>query len=296
MNLRLLSRKTLSDIPSASGIEWVKDTLFVMGDNSPSLFKLNERFEVEEKIPIAANILSAGNTIPKALKPDFEAMAYWEQEKKSELWLFGSGSKSPERDVLVRCLACPPYVVTKYSLLAFYEELRKATGLQKEEFNIEAAVIVKQEFFLFNRGKNIIMRMNVDDFMAYIENWCSMPALAFYTFTLPALNGIEAGFSGAAVLPNSNQIVFTASIEHTANWMDDGEIMGSFIGIVSISELNDLLEPCCQVLRDGENNLLKIKIESVAVHPTSSTNRCRLLLVSDSDGGSSELIEAELSF
>src|SRR4051812_48751602 len=101
MKLTLLSRQILHNIPSASGIEIINNSIYVIGDNSPWLFILDDKYQLKGKWQIAPTENLTEGKIPKPLKPDFEAMTgiTWNSEKG--LLIFGSGSKSPERDVLV---------------------------------------------------------------------------------------------------------------------------------------------------------------------------------------------------
>lgn len=294
MHLTILNRKVLDDIPSASGIEIIGDKLFIMGDDSSWLFKLDDRFEIEEKIQITDILPDSGNKIAKALKPDLEAMAFIELNGHNELFLFGSGSKSPERDVLIRVNVDHLRGVKKYSLVEFYRNLRNALGLTKDEINIEAAAVLSKDLYLFNRGKNRVVQINMNAFISYLEGNTAIPTFESFSVILPVLNGREAGFSGATCIPDSPQIIFTASIENISNWVDDGEIVGSFIGAFSVTALKNSFAPDCIVIKDDQNTTSKIKVESVAVRRHISANCFQLFLVTDNDSATSEIIEAEL--
>jgi hypothetical protein len=290
MRFSLLSRKKLSDIPSASGIEVIGDSMYIMGDDSPWLFRLDEKFEVTEKIAIGDINAAVNGKIPKPVKPDLEAMAAF----GNELLLFGSGSKSPQRDILVQVNTKAGNSVKKYSLVQFYNSLCTISGFTRKELNIEAAVIVEEALYLFNRGKNIIFKLNPNELLIHTEGKRESPAFEIFRVKLPSLNEIESGFSGACATPDQKQIVFTASVENTPNWIDDGDVLGSFVGIFPIISLKNYFSPGCVAVTDKENNILKIKVESVAVHRVSSSNKLQLLLVTDSDGSASELIKGEL--
>lgn len=292
MNLVILSRKILPAIPSASGIEVTRNGIFILGDDSPWIFRMNERFEIEEKIQIVDVPSSAEGKIPKKIKPDLEAMTSME----SDLLLFGSGSKSPQRDVMIRMNTSRPYRTEKYSLAEFYNSLCNAANLTRNELNIEAAAIINETLFLFNRGKNRIFKTNTVELLSFLEEKGPIPVSEVFCVTLPSLNNIEAGFSGATISPDSKEIIFTASIENTPNWIDDGEVLGSFVGIFPLSNLKDNFCPDCLPVTGKEKNILKIKIESIAVQSTISPNTLHLLLVTDDDKSSSELIEAEFSW
>ena len=156
MELSVLQRRTLSDIPSASGIEVVGNSLYVIGDDSPFLFRLNEKFEVEEKILISDIPTGGEGKISKQQKSDLEAMALFVRDKNKYLLLFGSGSKSPQRDVLLQIDISKRTTIKKYILPQFYDNLCAAAKISRAELNLEAAAVIEKDLFLFNRGKNKI--------------------------------------------------------------------------------------------------------------------------------------------
>lgn len=291
MRLTLLNQKILSNIPSASGIEITGDKIYVIGDDSPCLFRLNEKFEVQEKIPIGDVKAAVNGKIPKPLKLDLEAMAAFGEE----LLLFGSGSKSPQRDVLVRVNIDSKKVI-RHSLAQFYDGICTAAKMARADLNLEAAVILREKLLLFNRGKNFIFRTDVKKFLAHTEHGGPIPAVEIFRASLPSLNGIEAGFSGAALTPDKNQIAFCASVENTPNWIDDGEILGSFVGVFSPDELNNLFRPLCVPITDKGKNIVKIKAEAMTVQSVIGANMMRVLIATDNDESGSGFLEGELEW
>jgi hypothetical protein len=261
-----------------------------MGDDAPWLFRLNEQFEVERKIQIGDISLAVDGKIPKSRKTDLEAMAAFGKE----LLLFGSGAKSPERDVLIRLDPEQPRAVKKYLLTEFYDHLCLQAGITRKELNLEAAAVMGETLLLFNRGKNLIFTMNVHAFLEYASAKKEAPAIELFSVNLPSLQGIEAGFSGATATPDEQQVVFTASVENTPDWIADGEVSGSFVGIFPLVDLKDGLSPQYAVIKDEKNNPLRIKAESVAIHGVTDTCSLSLLIVTDSDGSESEMLQGVL--
>lgn len=296
MKFTLRSRKILNNIASASGIEAVGDSFYIMGDDSHWVYRLNGKLEIEDKIQISDSPLTSATRIPKPQKPDLEAMVALGQGKNTALLLLGSGSKSPKRDVLVKITFLPKHSVKKYSLTKFYDSLCETAGFIRTKLNIEAAAVIEESLYLFNRGKNRIFRLNMRDFLSHAEGKNTIPSVEVFKIKLPRVNGMKAGFSGATASPDSKHILFTASVENTSNSIDDGEILGSFVGMFSVNSLKNDLRPDCVSVTDQQNNILKIKVESLAVHRPISTNTLHLLLVTDDDQTSSELIEAELKW
>ncbi len=131
------------------------------------------------------------------------------------------------------------------------------------------------------------------DLIEHFETFNTMPTPKIKQYHLPEINGIEAGFSGATRFIKKPAIIFTASVENTENAYDDGEILGSFIGMIDIE--NDKLSDSIQytlipALQEP------LKIESVTVDGKSSQNHLKVILVTDSDGGKSKALSCELIF
>ncbi|TVP49599.1 MAG: hypothetical protein EA341_09145 [Mongoliibacter sp.] len=143
----------------------------------------------------------------------------------------------------------------------------------------------------FNRKKNVIFQFDYKKFLQYIKGELAFPEPKCYSFTLPEINGIEAGFSGASVLPKASKIIFTASVEDTDNAYDDGEILGSMIGTIDLLDagISDTFEYC--LIPHGEE---KLKIESVTVDSEDSNEGANLILISDDDKGNSTLVKCKL--
>lgn len=293
MFFNLKEKKELKDIPSASGIEETKYGTFVIGDNSPWLYRLNENLEIADKFQLLINRALPDSIFEKPVKPDFEAMCKANTEG-TKLFVFGSGSKSPERDVLVEVDLSEKIKVTEYVLEEFYRSLKSSANLSDAEMNIEAAEVFEEHLYLFNRGKNLIMRYPLAGFNSYLKNRGTLPAPEIFDFTLPKIDEIEAGFSGAGFSAEMEAIIFTATVENTDNWIDDGEVLGSFVGVIKLSELGKNNTPqAVAIVQDGGR--LKIKVESITVLPPFTKDKAELLLVTDSDGGTSEILSGTLT-
>jgi hypothetical protein len=293
MELSILNRHQLTNIPSASGIEIVNGSIFVIGDNSPWLFKLDEAYNVLDKFQIAAVHELVADIIPKAVKSDFETMTSVQYENEISLLKFGSGSKSPQRDVLVQVILNGGVNYKTYSLENFYKNIREFAKLDIGQLNIEGAAADAKNIYLFNRGKNIVFKLNLIGFLEHLKTGTICPVPEVFHFKLPEIKGIEAGFSGAAMAPDETKIIFTASVENTTDWYEDGEVLGSFVGVVNLQKAGKDVNPVCEPLMD-KGSILKIKVESVAIQQSVSQNRLHLLLVTDNDGGVSELLEMDV--
>lgn len=123
--------------------------------------------------------------------------------------------------------------------------------------------------------------------MAYLSDGIDFPKLEIRHFSLPKINGIESGFSGATALVEEPKIIFTASVGNNQNAYDDGEISGSLIGILDISD-NTISESFeyCHIPNAGAN----LKVESVTVEKEISPGETKVVLVTDDDKGNSTLL------
>ncbi|MCC7296960.1 MAG: hypothetical protein IT244_01400 [Bacteroidia bacterium] len=291
MRIKVLDTIKMDGIPSGSGIVKSGNSYHIVGDDSPFLFSLNSDFEVISKIPLlhSSEYADQGRII-KSEKPDFETA---EMIAQNEMVIFGSGSKSPQRDVFIRILLDDAKLVEKYNISDFYKSLKNLPEFKNSELNIEATAFHHNQIFLFNRKKNLVIQFDYTEFLDHLKGETALPQFKITPYTLPKINGIEAGFSGATALKNAPKIIFTASVENTNNAYDDGEILGSFIGMIDIFP-NGISETfdCCQIPNVGD----KIKVESVSVEREISSGKTKVVLITDDDKGNSVVLKSLLEW
>lgn len=293
MEFELSEHKELRGIPSASGLEITAHGIYVIGDDSPYLFHLNSEYEIIERIPLFPDRNLPTQIIGKMEKPDLEALTKGNDSGR-KLLAFGSGSKSPERDVVME-IDISARITAEYNLTEFYTHIKKIARLKDDQLNIEAAQVYKDQLFLFNRGENLIIKCRLSRFMGYIKENMAIPPIEIYRILLPEIDGLSAGFSGASLDPEHGILFFTSTVENTNNWIDDGEVLGSFIGTIDLKDLKDGMKPDNIAILYYEN-YLKVKVESIAVLPPYKTDNANLILVTDSDGGVSEILTGILYF
>lgn len=283
---------THSNLPSGSGLAVVNDTVYVIGDDSPWLFKYSKDRKISEKLLLIEGFAPEGR-IPKPVKPDFECMAQIQDRDETLLLIFGSGSKSPERDVLVKVVVQEPEITQRYSLTAFYDRLAQFSGGTRKGLNIEAAMVSGKELYLFNRADNAIFVTDWQEFLNTLPDKEAIRKLEIRHFkvSLPELKGVSAGFSGACLLPDTNKILFTATLEDTENWIADGEVLGSYLGVLDMSkpDKEKLVNIFLVLGKDGKP--IKDKLESVAILSAGENGDLELLAVADNDDGTSLLLE-----
>lgn len=293
LKFEVIERRELQGVASASGFSAIGDEFYVVGDDSPYLFRLDSKMNITQKIQLMPERELPDSLFAKNIKPDFEAIATFASQKK--LLIFGSGSNSPQRDVMVEVELLDPPAVKTFNLFHFYADLKRKAGMQDADLNIEAAEIIKDQLFLFNRGNNIILKYDLQEFYSFLNNeGGKSPEPEIFSFKLPEITGIEAGFSGATIHPDRETIIFTATVEDTGNWIDDGEVLGSMIGFINSQELNqpDKLQAFTIISKEG---VIPIKVESLAVTGVNDENNLEVTLVTDSDGDVSEVLKGILS-
>lgn len=286
MQIRIENRLIIPELLSLSGVEIIGRDIFVTGDNLPNLYKINEQGKIIKSYVLIPKTEFEGGLMPKHLKPDFEGMCKVKFPAGHFLFLFGSGSKSPQRDILFVVNPAEKNEIKKHSLFDFYSHLRMQGNFSSADLNIEAALCHEGRILLFNRGNNFIIEFSLEDLFQHLENKKYIPEFKFYQIFLPVLKNIPAGFSGADIF--EDRIIFTASVENTFNWVDDGEVLGSYLGFISLKNLKNQYTPPCKLIEEN-GEVLKLKIESVAIKKVTPKGT-ELVLVSDSDGGKSEII------
>jgi hypothetical protein len=283
----------LSEVPSASGLEHIGDDYYVIGDNAPWVFVLDRSFHMTSKFSLGTYSATEGGVMTKSAKHDFEAMTEMKWNGDDYLFIFGSGSKQPYRFEGKLIDLANIEVVQTYSLQKFYEILREEAKLNPEELNIEAAATLNGKLYLFNRGKNRIIVINEDRFMEFISGKSESLKLKSYSIDLPQMNEVKAGFSGAVGDNRNDRILFTASVENTDDWVQDGEILGSFIGVIDVKYLQQHYAPETVQIKT-KNGKFDFKTESISIVETKGdTYKCAV--VTDNDGRHSELLEIVLS-
>ena len=290
------------DLPSASGLEYAQGSFFVLGDDSPFLYRLNEKYELTQRYPIFDTTSIKGGRIPKDIKPDLESMALFTFGRDELLLLLGSGS-AKNREVGYLVNLTKKIEVKELDLARFYTFLRQVLRLEPtEQLNLEGLAIDKAYTYLLQRtlskGQNVLFRFEADAFEDFILGRGGIPAVAVYYFTLPQIGELHAGFSGAFAL--DGELFFTASVEETPNAIDDGTVHGSFLGRIDLrtlphasDEANPLTVPVVQLTNEDGSPYMG-KAESVVVQK-GEEGKYKAVVVSDDDKGHSELLELELT-
>ena len=172
----------------------------------------------------------------------------------------------------------------------FLEHAFELTG--GADLNIEAVCSNHNDLYIFQRGNiNRFHGVLVFD-LAKIQEGKSLEntLISSFNLTLPALEGSASAISDACFLVEKNLIIATAAVEQTLNTYDDGVVLGSFILLIS-PEGETLYT---HLIEDTKGQSLPIKVEGITWLESTSDGEV-FLLVTDSDGGDSEVLKVLLS-
>lgn len=292
--VRILSRKPLPELLSGSALCLYGDRVFTVSDNATAVYRCDTAFLDCEKIALKG-YEGHGTVIPKPQKHDLEAAVIADVKGQPTLLAFGSGSLSPQRDGLLVLPCAAPGQQQFISLTGFYEHLRKASGIAPAAFNIEAAITAGDKLYLMNRGTNTVFRTRLDDFLRWMDAGGILPEVQYQQLSLPVAGKREAGFSGACLV-DEKHILFCASVEDTDNWIDDGAVLGSFVGLLTIAGDGSLSLKEVRALQnpDGSNNT--DKPEGILILPGTGADKREVIAIADNDALGSVLLRLEISW
>jgi hypothetical protein len=290
----MIKKAHLSDLPSASGIEYADNKTYMVGDDMRWLVQLDENWHVADKFPLSAIDTLVNNRTPWNLKADFESMADFNYMGQSFMLVLSSGSMLTTRDTAFLVQMGDSVTFVKKNIRKLYDEIKLTVGIpDSNEINIEGLAISDTHAYLFHRGnvfENFILEIEIHALMKYFLSGDGViPQIKVYYFTLPEHNEIPSGFSGACMLPDNSAILYTASLEDTKSELYDGEILGSFIGYIPLDKIQKGTSVAA-LLTDKNGQSVNKKLESIVVKSIKG-NKLVVLSVSDNDDGSSDIFE-----
>ena len=294
MQATILSENAIAGLPSASGIEIIGPTAYVIGDDSPQLYLLDvASLGVLSRVPLFETTDFGTGRLPKATKPDLEAMtALTWPDGRAGVLVLGSGS-TPARATgwFVPVSGQAPQRVDLAPLYAMLAAQLPAGVV----LNLEAAATTATELLLFQRTVGradaaLLFSLPLVETLAYLRAapGAQPPAVHQLVFELPLLAGCPAGFSGATFA--DGHLFVSASVENTANAVLDGAVLGSFVGVVDVAARKATLAQ----LTWANGRPYLGKVEGLAVRQQVAPGHFELLLVTDDDAGGSTAATAHL--
>ena len=294
MQATVISENQIPGLPSASGVEIIGPTAYVIGDDSPFLYLLDAAtLALRSRVALFETDAFGTGRLPKATKPDLEAMTAltWPGGRAGVLVL-GSGS-TPARATgwFVPVAGQAPQRVDLSPLYARLAALLPA-GVA---LNLEAAATSGTELLLFQRTVGradaaLLFSLPLADTLAFLTGTAGAmpPAVHQLVFELPLVDGCPAGFSGATFA--DGWLFVSASVENTADAVLDGAVLGSFVGVVDVAAGRATLAR----LAWADGRPYRGKVEGLAVRRQLAPNQFELLLVTDDDAGGSTAATAQL--
>lgn len=287
-NTQLENIQRLPSYPSASGIEYLNNHVYIIGDDAKYILILDSSLTIKDSITLYS---FPEKKIPKATKPDIESIAI---TADNELLLLGSGSIAPYRNT---GWLIDPISKHKDSLQldSFYNRL-KANGI--DEINIEGLCHIPGYMAITNRGnksyrKNMLI-ITKKDFWA---NQTSAP-ISLIRLGINTDSTVFNGVSGLAYSTKTDKLLITVSTEDTRNNIDDGTIGKSYLWIVdniSAKKKWKAINPNTIIdMEEIDPRFKGQKIESVCILQEDE-NSFTLLLAADNDNGSSTLFTLSLA-
>ena len=256
-------------IGSASGLIYQDETLYIISDNSSYLYEYEIKNTKLNRHSLSEN---AQENIPKAFKPDFEAIT----KHADSLYLFGSGS-TESRNSMVQFDYKTNSIVQSQEVTDLYLTMQSFAKISPEDFNIEGVIYNGERWFFFNRGngktgKNVV-------FTVEGKNLVNEFQIISNEFKLPKIKGVRTSFTDAIIV--EDKIYFLASAENSNSTYDDGEVLGSIIGRIDVKKMKI---DFTQKISDTH------KFEGLTLYKKSSTE-IEFLLCEDND---TEVLEADI--
>jgi hypothetical protein len=266
-------------VGAASGLIVTRDRVYVVADDEMHLAVLPRHGGghgewlrlLDEDLPLA-------HQPRKALKPDFEALAWLPPSTAASdgaLLALGSGSRANRR--LGALLPLDPHGNAtggpqRIDLSALHAGLQRALG----EVNIEGALVRGERLILLQRASrarpaNLLVHLHLSDLFATITGaTAAFDVVALQEIELGGIDGVALSFTDGALLPDG-RIVFTAVAEDTADSYADGPCAAAAIGLIDAQGRLQRIE--------AVRPLFKLE----GVHATLGAAGIHLLLVSDAD-------------
>jgi hypothetical protein len=256
-------------IGSASGILYKDNNLLIIGDNSSFLYEYHLETSTLHQYPLLENPVE---NIPKSEKPDFESLTQYQDT----VYIFGSGS-TPERNTMIEFDTNQKKKIATNNLADLYAIMQSFATINPEDFNLEGAVYDGDNWYLFNRGNGTSNRNTL--FTIQAKKLSAELSLMSNDYKLPKIKGVRASFTDAVLVEDI--IYFLASAEDTKSTYDDGEVLGTIIGSISLKTMK---------INFTKKISSTHKFEGITVFKNSK-NKIEFLLCEDKD---TEILETEI--
>lgn len=215
-NFKLTNLFTIKGITAPSGLWYTQNVLFVISDSSHFLYQYDIAKKLLLKFPL---VKEAKENIEKAEKPDLESITQY----GNQLIMLASGSTEKRNSMFTLDLGSD--ALKSQDLKALYQKLKDVGSFSDDQLNIEGAIYVNQTMLLFQRGNS----KNSQNGIFIIPNH-QEDGIRFVPISLPTLDDVETTFTDAILVGDT--IYFLACAENTTSTYEDGEVLGTILGIM----------------------------------------------------------------
>ena len=265
-------------IGSASGLLFNGTSLYIVSDNSHLLYEYSLIDKKLEKINIAPKGYTGPlENVPKPEKGDYEAIT----AMGDEIYIFGSGS-TDKRNTILHIDSQSKKVYPPIDATDLYLSMQEFSEINKDNFNIEAAVNYGTTWYLFNRGNGPKKQNGVFTLEGDINETSFQ--FIYNDVQLPKINGFQSSFTDAVLI--DDKLYFLAAAEKSNSTYKDGEVAGTLIGRMDTEsmevEFTDIIS-------------LKNKFEGIILYKkTDKTLEFLLSEDTDSDATASDIYKLTL--
>lgn len=215
-NFKLTTFATIQGISSASGLVYSQDVLFLISDSSQYLYQFDMNRKLLLKFPL---VKEAKEQIEKENKPDLESITQY----GNQLIMLGSGSTAKRNTMYTLDLSSD--ALQSQDLSNLYQKLKDVGSFTDDQLNIEGAIYAHQTMLLFQRCNSKNSRNGI-----FIIPNNQEDGIKFVPISLPTIDNIETTFTDAILV--NDKIYFLACAENTESTYEDGEVLGTILGIM----------------------------------------------------------------
>ena len=276
---------------AASGLAEIGASRFVVGDDGLAVGRFPLAGGPPEDVPLVDDAaLPEDFAARKAAKPDFESIAILRDADGAKLLIVGSGSTAKRNRAAVLPVddaGAPRGAVRVVDLAPLYATL----GRHLQDLNIEGSGVVGGFLRLLHRGNgadsdNAVVDLDYASVARALREGRALDGAMVASIRRVDLGGIGSvrlSFTDLSPLPDG-RAVFTAAAEDTDDPYEDGEVLGSAIGVLEADGTVSAV------------HLLETKEKVEGVHAVVVDGVARVTLVSDPDSTTtpSRLMSADL--
>ncbi len=291
-------------VRAASGLCWWQNQLFIAQDDNhflgvwtpdPSGALASGTLESWMLAPGAEGRRRFEHELGNRLhKSDFEACTVVPTAAGERLLVLGSGSL-PRRELALLLAPQSREPAAPVPVPTLFDAFRNALNLTAEETNLEGVSVFGSTLWLYQRGPQpAAVAFELEPVLRLFSGQqASLAPSAVERLDLGAINGVPFGLSDVTTWGKKR--LFLAVAEDTSNPVDDGEILGTLVGVLDGNAVHSAR------LLDERGEPARVKAEGIVLArvdtPVAGTTELELLIALDADDANvpAELCRVSLS-